>query len=368
DVCSSDLGHVLAQGGDGFPGDDLAADRGLDRDLEEVPGDEVLQALAKLPAARFRRAAVDDHAERVDRLAIDQDVHLDEVAGAVADLVIVKRGVAARYRLQPVVEVEHHLVQGQLVGHLGAAGDIGEALLDAAPVLAELEDRAEMRVGDVDRRLDPRLLHLLDMVGLGPVGGVVDLARRAVGQQHLVDHARRGGDEIEIIFAGEPLLDDLEVEEAEEAAAEAEAQRRARLHLEAEAGVVEPEPGEALAQLLEIGRVGGEESAEDDRLHLLEAGQRLGGGLLRVGDRVADAGLADILDLGGDEADLAGAELAQLLDLGLEDADAVDQVGGAGLHEPDLLAFPDRAVDDADQDDDAEIGVVPRIDEHRLQA
>jgi hypothetical protein len=48
-------------------------------------------------------------------------------------------------------------------------------------------------------------------------------------------------------------------------------------------------------------------------------------------------------------------------------ADAVDQVGGAGLHELDLLALADRAVDDADEDDDAEIGIVPAVDEHRLQ-
>jgi hypothetical protein len=86
-----------------------------------------------------------------------------------------------------------------------------------------------------------------------------------------------------------------------------------------------------------------------------------------VGDGVADAGLADVLDLRGDEADLAGAELGQVLDLGAEGADAVDQMLGAAGHELDVLALADRAVDDADQDDDAEIGVVPAVDEHRLQ-
>ena len=65
------------------------------------------------------------------------------------------------------------------------------------------------------------------------------------------------------------------MEEAEEAAAEAEAQGRAGLHLEGEAGVVEAQLGEAVAQLLEIVGVGREEAAEDDRLDLLEAGQRL---------------------------------------------------------------------------------------------
>jgi hypothetical protein len=222
--------HVLAQRRDRLARDDLAADRGLDRDLEEVAGDEVLQALAHAAAAGLGAGAVDDHAERVDRLAVDQDAHLDEVALAVADLVIVEAGIAAADRFQPVVEVEHHFVQRQLVGELGAAGDIGQVLLNAAAVLAELEDRAEIVVGDIDGRLDPRLLDRGDAVRVGHVGRVVELdgARRRLarrlGQVDLVDHRGRGGDEIEIIFAGEALLDDLEVEEPEEAAAEAEAQ------------------------------------------------------------------------------------------------------------------------------------------------
>ena len=91
----------------------------------------------------------------------------------------------------------------------------------------------------------------------------------------LVDDARRGGDEVEVIFAGQPLLDDLEVEEAEEAAAEAEAERGAGLHLEAERGVVEAQLVEAVAELLEVGGVDREQAAEDHRLDQLEAGQRL---------------------------------------------------------------------------------------------
>src|SRR3546814_12473339 len=39
----------------------------------------------------------------------------------------------------------------------------------------------------------------------------------------------------------------------------------------------------------------------------------------------------------------------------------------ARLHELDLLALLQRAVDNADKDDDAEVGVVPAIDEHRLE-
>ena len=99
----------------------------------------------------------------------------------------------------------------------------------------------------------------------------------------------------------------------------------------------------------------------------MKPGRACRGGPAGVGDGVADAGLGDLLDLRGDEADLAGAELLQLLDLGAEAADAVDEVGGAGGHELDLLAALEGAVDDADEDDDAEIGVVPAVDQHRLE-
>ena len=55
------------------------------------------------------------------------------------------------------------------------------------------------------------------------------------------------------------------------------------------------------------------------------------------------------------------------LELGPHTADAVDQMLGAGGHELDLLALFDDAVDDADQDDDAQIGVVPAVDQHGLE-
>src|SRR3546814_9841875 len=61
-----------------------------------------------LTAARFRLAAVDDHRQRVDILAVHKDRHLHQVVLAVADLVIIEAGVSPADRLQPVVEVEHH--------------------------------------------------------------------------------------------------------------------------------------------------------------------------------------------------------------------------------------------------------------------
>src|SRR5260221_14468414 len=70
---------VLAERLDRLARDDAAADRRLDGDLEELPRDEVLQALAQRPSAFLGRAAVGDEGERVDQLAIDEDVEQDDV-------------------------------------------------------------------------------------------------------------------------------------------------------------------------------------------------------------------------------------------------------------------------------------------------
>src|SRR5208282_3229386 len=85
-------GHVLAQGRDGLARDDAPPDRRLDRDLEELPRDELLEALAEQAAALLGAAPVHDDGERVHGLAVHQDGELDEVALAVALDVIVEAG------------------------------------------------------------------------------------------------------------------------------------------------------------------------------------------------------------------------------------------------------------------------------------
>src|SRR3954464_12179454 len=59
-------GHVLAQRPDGLPRDDLAADSGLDRDLEHVLRDELAQLLAHGAAAQLRALAGGQHRGRRD--------------------------------------------------------------------------------------------------------------------------------------------------------------------------------------------------------------------------------------------------------------------------------------------------------------
>ena len=99
----------------------------------------------------------------------------------------------------------------------------------------------------------------------------------------------------------------------------------------------------------------------------MKPGSGVGCRVLLVRHGVADARVGDLLDGGGEEADLAGPSSASISCFGPEDADALDLMRGARRHQLDFLALLQRAVDDADQHDHAEIGVVPAVDQQRLE-
>ena len=91
----------------------------------------------------------------------------------------------------------------------------------------------------------------------------------------LVDDAGRGGDQIEVELALQPLLNDLHVQKAQEAAAEAVAQGHGGLRLEGQGRVVQPQLLQRVAQSLVVRAVGGIDAAVDHGQHRLVAGQRL---------------------------------------------------------------------------------------------
>ena len=84
-------------------------------------------------------------------------------------------------------------------------------------------------------------------------------------------------------------------------------------------------------------------------------------------DGVADPCVAHLFDGCGQEADFAGAKRVDHLHLWAEDADLVNAVHRVVGQEFDLVALFQAPVDDADQDDNAEVAVVPRVDQHRFE-
>ena len=191
---------------------------------------------------------------------------------------IVERSVAARDGLEAVVEVEDDFVQRQLVVQHDARGtDVLESLLLAALFFDQLENSADVFFVGENRGEDDGLFDLGDLAGIGPARRVVDFDHACRRFGDLVAHAGSGGDEVEIEFALQALLDDFHVEQAEEAAAEAEAERDGAFRLEEERRIVEAQFLQRFAQLGVLVRVDGVESGEDHGLDFFEAGQRLRG-------------------------------------------------------------------------------------------
>ena len=154
-------------------------------------------------------------------------------------------------------------------------GEILERLLDAALVLAQLQDAADVLGRRQDHRRDDRLLDRVDPAGVGQLRRAVDLLHHAVGRRHPVQHARRRRHQVHVELALEPLLDDLHVQQAEEPAAEPEAERDRRLRLVEERRVVQPQLLERVAQLGILVALDRIEPGEHHRLQRLEAGKRL---------------------------------------------------------------------------------------------
>ena len=87
---------------------------------------------------------MDDHGERVDAVAGEQDVELDEVGCADADRLVVERGVTRRARLELVEEVEDDLRQRQVVAKLHPLWrEVVHVDVRAATLLAKLHDRTD---------------------------------------------------------------------------------------------------------------------------------------------------------------------------------------------------------------------------------
>ncbi len=187
----------------------------------------------------------------------------------------------------------------------------------------------------------------------------------AVGEVDLVAHVRRRRQQVEAVLALQPLAHDLHVEQAEEAAAEAEAERLGGLRLPGQRGVVEGQLLERVAQVFVAVGVDREEPAEDHRPHLAVALQRLGGGPLAGGQRVADAQLGDVLDAGDQVADVAGVHALHAGHRRPEEADVVDVGLGAVLHRQDPLVLAEGAVDHPHVGDHAAVLVELGVEDQR---
>ena len=249
DVAAIELGgDVLSVRLDVRAGDDLAADRRLDRHLEVLARDELLEFVGHLLAVVVGLVLVNDRAEGVDGIAVQENVDTDQRVLGVAVLLVIERGVTLRATLQLVEEVDDDFGERQPVVQLDALGrEILHLRHLAATGLAEIHDRARVVGGREDARLEVRLGDGRDLGSRRHLRRVGDFDHRTIALGDVVLHGRRRRNQRQAELALEALAHDLHVEQAEETAPETEPQRARRLRLEGERAVVEPQLLQRLA-------------------------------------------------------------------------------------------------------------------------
>jgi len=90
----------------------------------------------QLPAAGIGAVLVYDDRERIDRVAVDQDIKLHQRSGLKMAEIVVEGGIAATGRFETVEEIQHHLGQRQIVLQRHGVGEELHFLLHAALLAA----------------------------------------------------------------------------------------------------------------------------------------------------------------------------------------------------------------------------------------
>ena len=143
-------------------------------------------------------------------------------------------------------------------------------------------------------------------------------------------------------------------------------ERAGRLGLVGDARIVQSQLLERLSEVRVVVAVDRVQPAEHHRLRVLIALERLAGPR-RLGDRLAAAGLAHVLDAGDEVADLAGLEHRDRCRRRSAEADLVGVVHRVRLQEPQPCAGRQTAVHHPHRADHAAVLVEVRIEDEGLQ-
>ena len=348
-------GDVLAVSTDGFAGDDLGADGGLEGDFEVLAGDDGFEFFGDFATEGVGFAAVAHQAKGVNAIAGDEEVEANEVLGAVVGEFVVEAGIAGGDGFELVVEVGQEVGHGSFEVDHGAILDVTEVGLVAAFCVDEAENGADHGSRKDDFAFDPRFADFADGGLVGEVGGGAKVELFAAVQSNLVVGGRIGDDKVKTEFALEAFADDVHVEQTEEADAETEAEHGRVFGFKMEGGVGEGELLDGVFEVLVLVVADGEKAGVNEGEDVFVAWERGGVGSGDESDGVANLGFAGGFEVGDDVANLAGGEFGARGHFGGEGADFEGEtVRGGGKH-ADGAGLRDGTIKHADVEDDAAV-------------
>ncbi len=176
--------------------------------------------------------------------------------------------------------------------------------------------------------------------------------------QYLVFDAGSCGDQIQVILALQPLLDDVHMQQAQESAAEPQVQGHGGFGLVDERGIVQVQLFQRVAQRAIVLAIHGIKAGKDHRLGRAIARQRLARWLSLAGERIAHAAIAHALEAGSHITHLTGAQLGHRLHRGGKDAHLQRLELPLDGHHHQRRPRPDHPIHHPHIGDDTLVGVI----------
>ena len=244
---------------------------------------------------------------------------------------------------------------------------IGHIVIFAALFLAQLHDRAYIILGHNDGSVHIWLLHVVNHSGVREEGGVIHHFHIAIGADYFVNNVGRSGNQRQIIFALQALLDNVHVQQSQKAAAEAKAQGSGGFRLEHQGSIVQLQLFQRVAQIVVIAVLYGIQAAINHGSGLAIAWQSALRRTIGVRNSVAHASVAHVFDASSKEANLALLQLVHVHNAGLKVAHLGDLELGTGGHHANLHALFDASFHDADVKHHALVGIKLGVKHQSLQ-
>src|SRR5690606_31915437 len=132
--------------------------------------------------------AVHDQRQGVDLLVVDQHVQPDQPGRLEPVEGVIQRGIAAAHRLQPVEEIQYHLVHRQVIGHLDLRAEEHHVTLYTAFFDTQSDDAAKVVLGHKYVGPHDGFAHLLDQRGIRQTRRVIYINDVAILLHHLEYH------------------------------------------------------------------------------------------------------------------------------------------------------------------------------------
>src|SRR4026207_248836 len=169
----------------------------------------------------------------------------------------------------------------------------------------QLQDVADILVRAEHICLYDRLTNFLDHTWVRQVSGVIDRQFFSARGDHLINDARTRGDDVHVVLATEPFLNDLHVKQPEKATAKSKSERDGAFRLIDKRRIVEAQLCDCRLQMLEVSRINRIDPTEDHGMNFLETWERLARGMALIGDGIPDFHVGSRFDVCDEITDIA---------------------------------------------------------------